>query len=345
MPAITTGKVLVTGANGYIAVWIVKYLLEAGFAVRGTVRAESKATHLHTLFQAYGDKFEAVIVSDITKDDAFTPHVQDVDAILHTASPFHMKAVEPEELIGPAVRGTLAALTAAHTHGGAVRRVVVLSSTAALFRVPDNGPVVLDESAWNEQAIAAVKDKGRAADAVTKYRASKTLAERAAWDWYEERKGAGGVGWDLVVLNPPFVYGPVLHEVDKPEHLNESVRDWWYNIVEGKLDDATRANGGAMFVDVRDIARAHVLALLKPEAGGHRFIISAGPYKWQDFVSAAHRWLNKLPVGNTSYDPSKAQHILQYDNSKGIKILGITYRSIDEVTKDSLDDFKARGWL
>ena len=67
MPAITSGKVLVTGANGYIAVWIVKLLLEAGFSVRGTVRAESKAAHLRTLFKSYGDKFEVVIVEDITK--------------------------------------------------------------------------------------------------------------------------------------------------------------------------------------------------------------------------------------------------------------------------------------
>ena len=67
MPATTSGKVLVTGANGYIAVWIVKSLLEAGFAVRGTVRSESKATHLRSLFRASGEKFETVVVPDITK--------------------------------------------------------------------------------------------------------------------------------------------------------------------------------------------------------------------------------------------------------------------------------------
>ena len=156
-----------------------------------------------------------------------------------------MKAVEPSEIIDPAVNGTLSVLKAAHTHGGSVRRVVVLSSTAAVFRVPPDGqPVVLDESAWNEQAIATIKEKGRDADAVTKYRASKTLAERAAWDWWNEKKAAGVVGWDLVVLNPPFVYGPVIHDVDKPENLNESVRDWYHYIVKGQLDDNARANNG-----------------------------------------------------------------------------------------------------
>ena len=66
MPAIDSGKVLVTGANGYIAVWVVKAFLDQGFAVRGTVRAESKATHLRSLFKSYGERFEIVIVPDIT---------------------------------------------------------------------------------------------------------------------------------------------------------------------------------------------------------------------------------------------------------------------------------------
>ena len=67
MPAVTSGKVLVTGANGYIAVWVVKSYLDAGFSVRGTVRSESKAGYLRNLFKSFGDKFEVVIVEDITK--------------------------------------------------------------------------------------------------------------------------------------------------------------------------------------------------------------------------------------------------------------------------------------
>ena len=62
-------------------------------------------------------------------------------------------------------------------------------------------------------------------------------------------------------------------------------------------------------------------------------------------VSAAHRLSNKIPAGNTSYDPSKAQHLLRYDNSKSIRILGIKYHTIDELTKDTVEDFKAKGWL
>ena len=324
MPAITSGKVLVTGANGYIAVWIVKSLLEANFAVRGTVRSESKAAYLRSYFKSSGDKFEVVVVPDMTKarflriticrrsllthfwlcfqDDAFAEHVKDVDAIAHTASPFHMNTIEPEEIVGPAVAGTLSVLKAAEAHGTRVQRVVVLSSTAALFRISPE-PVVLDESAWNEQAIAEIKEKGRDATAISKYRASKTLAERAAWEWWEQRKAA--LGFDLAVLNPPYVFGPNIHDVDKPENLGESMRDWYKNVVTGGLSDDALAKNGyvifplppagwpclthgvsmnrAVYVDVRDIAQAHTLAIQTPAAGGKRFIISSGPFKWQDF--------------------------------------------------------------
>jgi nucleoside-diphosphate-sugar epimerase len=89
-------KVLVTGANGYLAVWVVKKYLEAGYSVRGTVRSLARAAFLNDQFAQYGDRFELVEVQDITKDGAFDEVVQGVDAIAHTASPFHYKITEPE---------------------------------------------------------------------------------------------------------------------------------------------------------------------------------------------------------------------------------------------------------
>ncbi|KAK7687131.1 hypothetical protein QCA50_009634 [Cerrena zonata] len=129
MPSITTGKVLVTGANGFIAVWLVKDLLEKGFSVRGTVRSEAKGEHIKKLFSQYGDKLEIVIVDDITKEDAFDEVVKGVDAIEHTASPFHFNVSDPQELIRPAVAGTTSVLQSALKFGTSVKRVVVLSST------------------------------------------------------------------------------------------------------------------------------------------------------------------------------------------------------------------------
>jgi nucleoside-diphosphate-sugar epimerase len=89
-------KILLTGANGYLATWIVKKYLEAGYSVRGTVRSLSKGAFLKDKFAHYGDRFELVVVEDITKDGAFDEAVKGVDAIAHTASPFHYKSTNPD---------------------------------------------------------------------------------------------------------------------------------------------------------------------------------------------------------------------------------------------------------
>ena len=92
-------KVLITGANGYLGVWVVKKYLEAGYSVRGTVRSLSKSEFLRDRFSDYGDRFELAVVEDITKDGAFDEAVRGVDAIAHTASPFHYKSNNPDGML------------------------------------------------------------------------------------------------------------------------------------------------------------------------------------------------------------------------------------------------------
>ena len=89
-------KVLVTGANGYLATWVLKKYLEAGYSVRGTVRSLSKSAFLIDKFANYGDRFELVVVEDITKEGAFDEAVRGVDTIAHTASPFHFESNNPD---------------------------------------------------------------------------------------------------------------------------------------------------------------------------------------------------------------------------------------------------------
>lgn len=252
MPVVNSGKVLVTGANGYIAMWVVHTLLEQGYTVRGTVRSESKAKHLSKVFASYSEKLEIVVVPDITKvllrliihgvvcqtdgltqEGAFDEYVKDVDAIEHTASPFHFKAGEPDELIIPAVHGTTRVLESALAHGSRVKRIVVTSSCASVMQVQDT-PRKFSEEDWNDAAIAEVREKGRAASQPAKYRASKTLAERAAWDFVAKNKEK--LTWELVVLNPPYVFGPAIHEVGAPESLNESMHDWFHSVLKGSKD-------------------------------------------------------------------------------------------------------------
>lgn len=269
MPALTSGKVLVTGANGYVAAWVIKDLLENGYAVRGTVRSESKAVYLRGYFKAFSDKLEIVIVPDITKvcligplsytptfsglsrdpqDGAFDAHVADVDAIAHIASPVYLSDGDPSEVIGPAVQGTRTVLMSALLHRSRLRRVFVVSSAAALSSGKDVDPVgrksnTIDESSWNEFSVKHCEEKGRDAEPMHKYRASKVLAERAAWGFYEnakkelEEKGEA-LGWDLTVFCPPFVFGPAVHESPSLEAFGSTQADWYKQVVKGATDGA-----------------------------------------------------------------------------------------------------------
>ncbi|KAJ6531438.1 hypothetical protein DFH09DRAFT_1183626 [Mycena vulgaris] len=334
MPAVTSGKVLVSGANGYIAVWVVRTLLEEGFSVRGAVRSIDKGKHLSELFAPYGDKFELVVVPDITQEGAFDEAVKGVDAIEHTASPFHFQADDPAELLEPAIKGTVGILESALKYGKSVKRVVVTSSCAAVMNISSE-PQVLSELDWNDQAVKEVAEQGRAASAGSKYRTSKTLAERAAWDFVETHKSE--IGWDVSVMNPPLVVGPVIHAVSSPEALNTSAR-----MMYDAFTKPGAAAGGGCWIDVRDLALAHVRALQKEEAGGERIIITAGAFAWQDWLDAAP------PASNyqkgTPGAGKDAVHLLRYENGKGIRILGMEYRSMADTAAAAVADYEARGW-
>lgn len=347
MPAIAPrSKVLVTGANGYIAVWVVRRLLEQGYVVRGTVRSAAKGEHVKKLFGEYGAKFEVVVVEDIGKDGAFDDAVKGIDAIEHVASPFHYNAQDPSDFIQPAVKGTTGILQSALKYGSDVRRVVITSSTAAVMD-PFDAPKVFTEADWAQKPIDDVERDGKSAPKFSWYRASKTLAEKAAWEFV--RKNKESMKWDLVTLNPPYVYGPTIHEISSPDELNTSQADLYTTLLKGKDEQALATQGGS-WIDVRDLARAHVLALEKEAASWERIIVSAGPFKFQDFVDAANavgvypadRLTKGVPGAGKKPD---VVHMIQYDNSKAKRVLGIDeYISMEECVKDSLEDFKRRGW-
>ncbi|KAH6901040.1 D-lactaldehyde dehydrogenase [Coprinopsis sp. MPI-PUGE-AT-0042] len=345
MPTVAPGsKVLVTGANDFIAIWVVRRLLEKGYFVRGTVRSEGKGAYLKDYFKSYGDKLELVVVPDITQDGAFDEAVKGVDAIEHTASPFHGNVDHPDELIVTAVQGTVGVLKSALKNATTVKRIVITSSCAAIMN-DTREPLKFSEKDWNESSIKEVEQKGREADPASKYRASKTLAEKAAWAFYDENRDK--VEWDISVLNPTLVFGPPIHEVSSPDALNTSLKSWWDNVVSDKPKTEQALAASRSWVDVRDLADGHVLALEKEAAGGERIIVVAGAFVWQEWLDIANAIQppllsnHKLPVGFPSIERA---YKLTYDTTKEKRILGIKHRSKEEVTRDHLEDFAKRGW-
>jgi len=165
----------------------------------------SKSAFLVDKFAHYGDRFELVVVEDVTKDGAFDEAVKDVDAIAYTASPFHHhKSTNPEDLIIPAVRGTTSILNSALRHGNTLKRLILTSSIATV-REDTTAPHTFTESNWNDSAVQRVKTKGSAAGPATIHMASKTLIEKVAWKFIAAHRSE--ISWDLVVINPPLVFG------------------------------------------------------------------------------------------------------------------------------------------
>ena len=160
----------------------------------------------------------------MSQDGAFNNAVQDVDAVIHVASPVQFIAGPPEEIIVPAVKGTTNLLKSVSTHGSSVKRVVITSALGAVttFLVEK----CYDETDWNDGAVKECEEKGAETLPMLKYCASKVLAERAAWEYYEKQKAAG-CSWDLTVIVPPWVLGPLLLPHISLENFGGSMRPWF----------------------------------------------------------------------------------------------------------------------
>ncbi|MGK8488715.1 SDR family oxidoreductase [Nocardia asiatica] len=251
-------RVMVTGATGFVAGHVIGELLEHGYTVRATVRdlaATGKRAHLVELARRTGGALEFA-QADLTGDDGWASAVAGCTDVLHVASPFPATPPDDEnELIDTAVEGTLRVLRACAA-AGTVRRVVLTSSIAAIA-YGHTEDVPRTEADWT------VVERSPA------YQKSKTLAERAAWDFVA--KLPAGAGFELVVVNPGMVLGPVLSAATSTSH--EPVR----RLLAGDVPGTPRV--GWAPVDVRDLAAAHRLALETPEAAGNRYIC-AGEHLW-----------------------------------------------------------------
>ena len=161
---------------------------------------------------------------------AFDEAVQGVDAILHISSPVREEPGDPKNIIEPAIAGTVAILESTLRHGTSVKRVVITSSCGAVYTVKPGEFLVFDESHWNDLAVKLVEEQGAEATGLDKYRASKVLAERAAWAFMEEHKAE--VKFDMATICPPGVFGPTLR-FESPADFSGSMQIWWA-VVKGQ---------------------------------------------------------------------------------------------------------------
>lgn len=245
--------VLVTGGSGFIAGHCIQQLLAAGHQVRTTVRKLSREGEVRTAVGHAGPEL-SFCVADLMSDDGWADAVRGCDYVLHVASPFITTEPEHEdELIKPAREGTLRVLRAARDAG--VKRVVVTSSFAAVGygHAPRDTP--FDERDWSNPEAK-----------VSAYVRSKTLAEKAAWDFMAREGGA----LELTTVNPVGVFGPIL-SADVAASI-----DLLKQLLKGAIPALPKIMSGV--VDVRDVADLHLRAMLDPAAKGERFLAVAGDF-------------------------------------------------------------------
>ena len=263
-----TKKVFVTGASGFIAKHIVRELLEKGYAVRASIRSEKRKAELEALFPDAGLEYAFL---DLTKDDGWADAMAGCDVLMHTASPFPMgEPKDPEDLIRPAVDGTLRAMNAAKAAG--INRVILTSSNAAIYKdasKPKDAPS--DETNWTTPD----------ADFVGAYEASKTLAERAAWDFVAENEGIS-----LTTINPGAVFGPAM-DANYGTSLELVER-----LMSGQDPMAPPIHLPG--VDVRDVAMMHVAAIDLEAAKGERFAATESTVEFLEMAKMLKEWYPSL---------------------------------------------------
>jgi len=242
-------NVVITGASGFIAQHIISELSFHDYSIVGTVRNIGSVDVTNTPLENI-----KLIEANLMEDEGWEEAFEGADAVIHTASPVLMDGTE-EELIGPALDGTLRVLKAAAKAG--IKRIVLTSSTAAIVNTDAD---VFTEEHWSD------------IDKCSPYPKSKTLAEKAAWEFIESLPKDSRP--ELVTCNPCVVLGPLLSN-----KISSSL-----TIIQNLMERSMPAVPGIGFsiVDVRDVAIAHRLALETEEAAGNRYLLMSEFYWLKD---------------------------------------------------------------
>lgn len=245
----------------------------------------------------------------------------------------------PQELLDPAIIGTTGILKSIKKSAPSVKRVVITSSFASIIN-PFKG--TWPDHTYSEQDWNPITAEQAVENPANGYRASKTFAERAAWDFVEKEKP----NFSIATMCPPLVLGPIVHYLNSLDGLNTSnqrIRD----IMLGKAKDEIPPTGTFLWVDVRDLAQCHVAAIEKEDAANKRFFITAGYFSNKEIAQIVEKhypqYKDSLPTSSTPGGDYPSEGVYKFDNKRTIDVLGIKYRSLDESIKDTVKSLQAVG--
>ncbi|KAM7257448.1 hypothetical protein ACFE04_013189 [Oxalis oulophora] len=316
------GKVCVTGASGYLASWLVKRLLLSGYHVTGTVRDPGNERKHEHLWRLEGAKERLKLVkADLMEDGSFDNAIMGCEGVFHTASPVLKPCSDPKlEILKPAIEGTLNVLRSCKKNTS-LRRVVLTSSSSTVRARNDLDPnVPLDESFWSSVELCEALQIW--------YPLSKTLAEKAAWEFCNEN------GIDLVTILPAFLIGPSL-----PPDLCSTASD-----VLGLLKGETEMfnwHGRMGYVHIDDVALSHILIYEHKQAQG-RYLCSSNVLDNEQLASLLKKRYPSLPIPERFKKLDRAYY--EFNTSK-LKSLGLELKSIEEMFDDCVASLVEQGYL
>ncbi|XP_073151329.1 phenylacetaldehyde reductase-like [Henckelia pumila] len=321
--SVSANTVCVTGASGYIASWLVKFLLLRGYIVKASVRDPNDPKKTQHLLSLDGAKERLHLMkADLLEQGSFDALVDGCDGVFHTASPFFHAVTHPQsELIDPALRGTLNVLgSCAKTPS--VRRVVLTSSIAAVAYngQPRTPEVVVDETWWSDPEVCKQMQLW--------YVLSKTLAEDAAWKFVKER------GIDMVAINPAMVIGPLLQPT-----LNTSSA-----VILNMINGAeTYPNTTFGWVNVKDVANAHILAFENPLANG-RYCLVESVAHYSEIVNLLRELYPNFQVPEKCADDKPFVPKYQVSKEKA-KSIGVEFIPLKQSIKETVESLKEKNFF
>ncbi len=342
--------ILVTGASGYIASWITKYLLEAGHTVHATLRDPNKAASVAHL-QAAADHAPGqlkLFKADLLTAGSFNEAMQGCSVVIHTASPFILEGYTDAHtaLVKPAVEGTRNVLNTVN-QCDSVKRVVLTSSVSAMYgdniEIQNKTTGKFDENDWNTTSSISHNP----------YQFSKAEAERLAWEMKKKQKR-----WDLVAINPAMVMGPALTTSSQSGSI-----DTLLQLGDGRLKTGV-PNLYMGVVDVRDVAQAHIAAAFTPKAQG-RYVVCADSLNMMGMAAPLKaKWGKQFPfpamtvpkfmtwlVGplmgpvTRKFVSLNVGYKIGFNNNKRRKYLGMNYRPVANTLQEHFQQLIDDGLL
>jgi len=316
-----------------VASYVAQELLKEGYSVRGTVRNVAKADGVKKLFN--NKAVDLVEVADIAESD-LTEAMKGVTAVMHVASPYHFKINDAKkDMLDPAVKGTTNVLEYALKAG--IKHVVITSSFAAVTNLLAGGPFrdyTYTADDWNPATVEQACEPGRPGPFI--YSASKKLAEKAAWSFQQQHQEMA-----ITTINPPMIYGPPIQATNSAEELNTSSATIYALLTKLKELPDDRL---PLFCAVKDVARAHVLALEKKGVHNKRLIICADePFTWRMAVEYLKEKKPELSdrLPPVPKEPAPERTIAKLDTTLARKELGMQFQPWQEMLTETIDSLLA----